>query len=75
MVNFDWLKAKDKETRETGTLVFYDPKRHFGFIKGDNGTDYYVSSNDFARVTFTIGKDTIGREKAIDVEILKEQKQ
>lgn len=28
-----------------GTVKFFDPNRHFGFITGDEGKEYFVHAN------------------------------
>ena len=62
-----------------GTVKWFDKKRGFGFISGDNGKDYYVHhSHIYMRdaykvldtddiVSFDVATDDKGREQAINV--------
>ena len=56
----------------TGKVKFYKPDKNFGFITGEDGTDYYVNkkfcidtirTGDF--VTFEVGL----KKEAINVEV------
>ncbi len=61
-----------------GTVKFYNFKKRFGFITGEDGKDYFVhetgivqkgSVRDGAKVTFDVTNDERGA-KAVDVKIV-----
>ena len=55
--------------RETGTVNWFNPEKHFGFIKPDDGPDVFVRQSEVRegrtlaegdRVEFTITEDPRG---------------
>ncbi len=65
----------------TGTVKWFNPRRGYGFITGDDGKDYFVHFSDLVmdgfkrvkdndRVSFEIGTTEEGREKAAKVAVV-----
>ena len=61
-----------------GTVKFFDKQKGWGFIAGDNGTDYFVHYSNLNVpkyksldtddiVDFEVGTDKNGREQAVNV--------
>ncbi len=60
---------------KTGKIKWYNPKKHFGFITGDDGTDIFLHSSDLPpdtelkegdKVQYEVGEAPKG-QKAINV--------
>lgn len=67
-----------------GTVKFFDSRKRWGFITGDDGKDYFVhcssilkkghkqlSENDI--VEFEIGNGTTGKEQAVNVTVISDE--
>ena len=61
---------------KTGKVKWYNPKKHFGFITGDDGQDIFVHSSDVGeglelkegdKVEFEVGEAPKGGQKAINI--------
>lgn len=42
-----------------GTVKFFNPKKRFGFITGEDGTDYFVHISDIEEGTVLNEDDTV----------------
>lgn len=66
-----------------GEVIWFDPKKNFGFIEWEGDDDMFVYFSDIImegyktlkkgqKVTFKIGQNFSGKPKAIEVEIVEE---
>lgn len=66
-----------------GEVIWFDPKRGFGFIKRDNEADLFVHFSDITsegfktlykgqKVSYAMGTNKHGNPKAVDVVVLKQ---
>lgn len=66
-----------------GEVIWFDPKRGFGFIKRDDAADLFVHFSDIAsegfktlykgqKVSYAMGTNKHGTAKAVDVVVLKQ---
>lgn len=75
------LRKPAGKARRAGTVTHVDHARRFAYIKGDDGSDYAVSSNTYARVnapasvlvkgtrvSFTAGISATGRKYANNIQ-------
>ena len=68
--------AENNDVRITGSVKWYDPRKGIGFIKGDDGNDYYIHHSgikkghvrhvllDGENVTFDLKEGEKGAEAA-----------
>lgn len=73
----------DNSEKLVGEVIWFDPKRGFGFIKKDNSQDLFVHFSDISsegfktlykgqKVSYSMGVNKHGVAKAVDVVVLKQ---
>lgn len=82
-------KENKEETRENsrikGTVAWFASEKGYGFIIGDDTTEYFIHFSDIQgdgyrelfegqKVTFVTAKDKQGRNKATNVRIIEKPK-
>lgn len=66
-----------------GEVIWFDPKNGYGFIEWEGSEDMFVHFSDILcegyktlkkgqKVTFQLGKNNVGKPKAVEVEVVEE---
>lgn len=75
--------SESENDKLVGEVIWFDPKRGFGFIKRDNAADLFVHFSDITsegfktlykgqKVSYAMGVNKHGNPKAVDVMVLKQ---
>jgi cold shock CspA family protein len=75
-----FIQREETMHRETGTIIYFQPRKHYGFIKSEAGKDYFFHARELggdasavavgAAVQFDLKNDYRGDQIAVNVRLV-----